>query len=100
SQNLVAPDIKLPPPPINVLDVTLSPPANGTFYVAGEKPVVTLVIKDDAGNPIDHTKVTDGNFSTASLFVYGPRSRTVPVLTSAARNVNSTCRASVPNTKI
>src|SRR5881394_1301166 len=97
SHNLIAPGFKLPPPPIDVVDVTLTPPANGTFYVAGEKPVATLVIKDDAGNPIDHTKVTDGNFSTASLFVYGPRSSTVPVLTSTARNVNSKLRASVSN---
>src|SRR5439155_20733258 len=101
SHKLVAPGFKLPPPPIDVVDVTLTPPANGSFYVAGEKPVVTLVIKDStaAGNPIDHTKVTDGNFSTASLFVYGPRSRTVPVLASAARNVNSTLRASVSYNK-
>jgi hypothetical protein len=99
SHDLAAPDFKLPSPPIDVVDVTLTPPANGRFYVAGEKPVVTLVIKDDLGNPIDHTKVTDGNFSTASLMVYGPRSLTVPVLTSAARNVNSTLRASVSNNK-
>ncbi|MHB8521466.1 MAG: multiheme c-type cytochrome [Limisphaerales bacterium] len=87
---------RVPPPAMDVINVTMTPPANGTNYVAGEKPVVTLVIMDDSGtNAIDHTKVTDGNFSTASLFVYGPRSRTVPVLTSAARNVNSKLRASV-----
>lgn len=90
----------LPPvPPIDAIDVSLTPPANGKFYVAGEAPVVTLVFKDDAGNPIDHTKVTDGNFSTASLFVYGPRARAVPVLTSAAKNVNSKLRASVTSAK-
>jgi hypothetical protein len=99
SHDLTAPGFKLQPPPIDLVDVTLTPPANGTFYVAGEKPVATLVIKTDAGNPIDHTQVTDGNFSTASLFVYGPRSNTVPVLTSAARNINSTLRASVSNNK-
>jgi len=99
SHGLTAPGFKLPQPTIAVVDVSLTPPANGTYYVSGEKPVVTLVIKDDAGNPIDHTKVTDGNFSTASLFVYGPRSKTVPVLTSTARNVNSKLRASVSNNK-
>ena len=83
------------PPKIDVVDIALTPPANGTHYVAGEAPVVTLVFKDDAGNPIDHTKVTDANFSTASLFVYGPRARAVPVLTSAAKNLNSKLRASV-----
>lgn len=90
---------KVPLPKINAIDVALTPPANGTHYVAGEKPVVTLVIKDDAGNPIDHTKVTDANFSTASLFVYGPRARAVPVLTSAAANVASKLRASVTSSK-
>ena len=84
------------PPNMDAIDVTMTPPANGKFYVAGEKPVVTLVIKDDAGHAIpDHTKVTDANFSTASLFVYGPRSRTIPVLTTTARNVNAKLRASV-----
>jgi len=88
---------KVEPPSMDLIDVSMTPPANGTHYVAGEKPVVTLVIKDDAGNPIDHTKVTDANFSTASLFVYGPRHGTVPVLTSTAKNVNSRLRASVSN---
>lgn len=90
---------KIPPPNMDAIDVALTPPANGKFYVAGEKPAVTLVFKDDAGKPIDHTKVTDGNFSTAALFVYGPRSRAVPVLTSAAKNVNSKLRASVSSSK-
>ena len=79
-----------------MIDVTMTPPANGTFYVAGEKPVVTMVFKNDAGNPIgDHTLVTTANFSTASLFVYGPRSRTLPVLTSLAKFGVETKRASV-----
>ncbi len=87
---------KIPPPSMDVINITLTKPANGTNYVAGEKPVVTLVFKDDTGtNAIDHTKVTDVNFSTASLYVYGPRSHTVPVLTSTAKNVNSKLRASV-----
>jgi hypothetical protein len=87
---------KVPPPPMNAVDVTMTPPANGTFYVAGERPVVTLVFKNDAGNSIgDHTVVTTANFSTASLFVYGPRSRTLPVLTSLAKYGVDTKRASV-----
>ena len=90
---------KIAPSNMDNIDVTLSPPANGTNYVAGEKPTVTLVIRDDYGNPVDHTKVTDGNYSTASLFVYGPRAKAVPVLTSAARNVNSKLRASVTSSK-
>lgn len=89
----------IPPPNMNGIDVSMTPPANGKFYVAGEKPVVTLVFKDDAGKAIDHTKVTDANFSTASFFVYGPMSRAVPVLTSAAKNGNSKLRASVSSSK-
>lgn len=91
---------KISPPNMDAIDVAMTPPANGKFYVAGEKPVLTLVFKDDTGRPIpDHTKVSDVNFSTASLFVYGPRSRTVPVLTSSAKNVNSKLRASVTSSK-
>ena len=99
SAGTVAHSHTIPEPAMDVIDVSLTPPVNGAFYVAGEKPVMTLVIRDDAGNPIDHTKVTDVNFSTASLFVYGPRSRAVPVLTSSAKNVNAKLRASVSNNK-
>jgi len=86
---------KIKPANMDAVDISLSPPANGKYYVAGEKPVVTVVIKDDTGKPVDHTKVTDANYSTASLFVYGPRARAVPVLTSTAKNVNAKLRASV-----
>ena len=88
-------------PPLNTVDVSLTPPpANGTYYVAGEAPVVTVVINGDNGDPIsDHTNVTDVNFSTAGLFVYGPRSLTMPVLTSTAANGISKARASVTSSK-
>lgn len=82
---------------VNEVAVSLTPPGNGKFYVAGEKPLVTLVIKDDQGNPIDHTQVDSTNFSTAGLFVYGPRANSVPVLTNAAKNGNSVYRASASN---
>jgi hypothetical protein len=95
----IAESHSIPPPSLDPIKVTLTPPANTNYYVAGEKPLVTLVINDDSGTPIDHTKVTDANFSTASLFVYGPRSQAVPVLTSTARNVNSQLRASVTSSK-
>lgn len=82
----------------NKIDVKLSAPANGKFYTAGEKPILTMVIRDDKGNPIDHTTVNETNFSTASLFVYGPRVNAKPVLTNAALNGNSKLRASVTST--
>ncbi len=70
---------------MNAIDVTLTPPANGRFYAAGDTPKVTLVIKDDNGNALtNHTMVNTTWFSTASLFVYGPRRNSMPVLTSMA----------------
>ncbi len=87
---------QIPKPPMNLVDLTLSPPANTNYYVAGETPVVSIVFKDDAGNPIaDHTLVDSAHFSSASLFVYGPRSLSEPVLTSMAKLGVETKRASV-----
>jgi hypothetical protein len=77
--------------------LSLSAPKNGKFYVAGEKPVVTIVIKDSKGNPIDHTKVDTIN-STANLYVYGPRENSKPVLTLAAKTGISLSKASATNT--
>jgi predicted CXXCH cytochrome family protein len=84
--------------------LTMTPPANGRFYVAGEAPVVSLVLRDAVtGMPVDHTTLNedptaegclappgacpprDGLLRTASLFVHGPRARRMPVLTTAAR---------------
>lgn len=87
---------QVPPPAINMIDLALSRPANGTYYVAGERPVASVVFRNDAGSSIgDHRLVNTTNFSTASLFVYGPRSRTLPVLTSIAKLGIETKRASV-----
>ncbi|MBI4236057.1 MAG: hypothetical protein HY688_01700 [Chloroflexi bacterium] len=85
--------------PMNSVAVSMTPPGNGKFYVAGEKPAVTIVVKDDAGNPIDHTKVDTTTFSTAGLFVSGNRTNTVPVLTNTAKYGTLKLRASVSNTK-
>jgi OmcA/MtrC family decaheme c-type cytochrome len=91
--------------PEYTLDLSLSPPANGTHYVKGEAPLVTLVIKQ-AGVPIDHTTVVEGaaegctlsttppltctnaadtTFAASNLFVHGPRHLRNPVLTTIAR---------------
>lgn len=85
---------------LNQVDLSITPPANGKFYVAGEAPVATIVIRDDSGNPIDHTQVTNANFGTAGLFVYGPRRNSVPALTSTAKFGSGKLRASVTNTKV
>lgn len=83
--------------PYDQVVLSMTPPANGKFYVKGEKPVVTIVVKDAKGNPIDHTKVDNTNFSSAYLFVYGPRYQSVPVLTNTAKDGNSKARASATN---
>lgn len=84
------------------IGLTVSSPGNGTHFVAGESPVVSIVI-NDGGRPIDHTtavKDTDGKEGCASpfvcpaadgkfdhiyLMVHGPRAERAPVLSTAAR---------------
>ena len=72
-------------------DVTISmtPPAVGTFYTTGETPVVTVTLAN-GGTPVagtvytadkDAKGVSGGALSSANLYVYGPRSDAVPVLT-------------------
>ena len=85
------------------IDLTLSTPANGQYFVPGEAPVVTVVLKDKENGDavIDHTTMVqdssaegcvsdpcpakDGKFTDSSLYVSGPRARRVPVLTTNAR---------------
>lgn len=72
----------------------MSPPANGKFYVAGEKPKLTVKIADAATGqaispnsltePLVSTSVAPNEWRRANVFVSGPRSRTEPVLTAAA----------------
>ncbi len=84
------------------VELSVSTPANGTHFVAGESPVITVVLTDvETGVPIDHTTVMqdsakdgcevdncpkgDGLFDHAYVFVHGPRAKRNPVLTTAAR---------------
>ncbi len=90
----VAPNSSLSGATLNKVDFSLTPAKNGKFYTAGEKPVLTIIIRDDTGKPIDHTKIDETAFATASFFVYGPRANAVPVLTNAAKNGDSKVRAS------
>lgn len=89
------------------ITLTVSDPGNGTHFVAGETPVVTIVLKKD-GVAIDHTTVVedpagevclddnrdgvcdggivgDGLFRNANFYVTGPRARRSNVLTTGAR---------------
>ena len=90
----ISPTAVLHPVPENIpeFDVTLiiTPPANGSYYEAGEAPRVTVTLKHHAtGQPVDATiyttaqdvaGVTGGGLNVASLYVYGPRAKSVPVL--------------------
>jgi hypothetical protein len=77
-----------------VATMTITAPANGTHYVAGESPTVTVTLKDKAGAAVPGTLYTAakhaaGTFDAASLskaalYVYGPRANAVPVLTKGA----------------
>jgi hypothetical protein len=68
----------------------ITPPTNGSYYVAGETPEVRVSLADHAtGSPVapavyttpqDAAGVTGGGLNVASLYVYGPRARSVPVL--------------------
>ena len=72
--------------------LTLSDPANGTNYVAGETLTVTATLADHAtGAAVDpalYTTAQDaayvagGGLHVASLYAYGPRSESVPLMTS------------------
>jgi predicted CXXCH cytochrome family protein len=95
--------------------LTVSTPANGKFFVKGEKPVISIaltdavtgavivpntVIEDSASNAgggaegcipkpgfegTDCTVPRDGLFTAASVYVAGPRGQRVPVLSYPAR---------------
>ncbi len=85
-----------PPAPAHLVTLAMSAPANGKFYVAGESPKVTIQVKDaktsqtinptNMVDPLVSTNMTATEWNRANLFVSGPRSLTVPVLTTAITN--------------
>ncbi len=85
---------------LNKVELALTAPRNGKFYVAGETPKVTVTIKDaKTGSVINPTtivepknsaNVTPSEWRGARFFVSGPREGTKPVLTTAALSTNKT----------
>jgi hypothetical protein len=79
-----------------VVELSLSPPKNGEYYVVGEAPLVSIVIRDaETGEiidpntlvePADTEEVQEGEWRRVNLFVSGPRAATLPVLTTAAES--------------
>jgi hypothetical protein len=84
----------VPPNFQDKVTLTMSTPANGKFYIAGEKPTVSIQVTDIASStvinptnmvdPLVSTNVQPNEWKRANLFVSGPRADTVPVLTTAA----------------
>jgi OmcA/MtrC family decaheme c-type cytochrome len=88
-------------------DVTISmtPPANGTHYVTGETPVVTVTLNQHGGGPVASSVYTSaqgaagvsgGGLRSASLYVYGPRAKSVPVLTTNSTTDPALAAGTVP----
>ncbi len=69
----------------HAVELAISAPANGEYFVAGETPSLTIAIKDAAsGTVVDPATITEADWSRVRLQVSGPREGTVPVLTTAA----------------
>jgi len=69
----------------NTITLTMSAPANGAYYTAGEAPVLTIAFADAAtGVTVNPNTIDTDTWSRVRLQVSGPRDHTVPVLTSAA----------------
>lgn len=90
---------KVAPPAFRqVVELNMSPPANGKFYVAGEAPAVIIVIKDaSTGQTIDPNTLVEpaspaqpNELRRGNIFVSGPRRDTLPVLTAAASDTTNT----------
>ena len=82
------------------IQLTMSLPGNGKYFVAGEAPTVTIQVTDVATGklvnptnivePLVSTNVQPNEWRRGNLIVAGPRADTVPVLTTAAAILPST----------
>ena len=84
------PPLPLANRPEFTVTMTLTPPANGTFYVPGDNILVTVTLTDNTGAAVPSSVYTTfgdnvagvagGALRVASLYVYGPRNEAIPVL--------------------
>lgn len=74
----------------HVVELAMTLPTNGNFYVTGEAPQLTIRFQelDTNGAPtgvyVNPTAVTDTNWNRLRLQVSGPRALTLPALTTAS----------------
>jgi hypothetical protein len=70
-----------------IVELSMSDPDNGEYYVDGETPTVTIVVKDASDDSVvDPATITDETWSRVRLQVSGPKHDTAPVLTSASND--------------
>jgi hypothetical protein len=84
----------------NGVNLSMTPPANGRYYVNGEAPQVTIRVTDlttglqinptNIVEPLVRTNPQPKEWTRGNLFVSGPRADTEPVLTTAALVLNTT----------
>jgi hypothetical protein len=79
---------KIDPPAFqHTVELSMTPPLNGTHYGDGEMPQITVTIKDAAtGVAVDPATITEADWSRFRLQVSGPREDTGPVLTTATKS--------------
>ena len=83
-----------PTPFRNRIEFSITPPANGKYFTAGDKPQISMKVLDAAtgavispatiAEPAISTNVHPIEWRSAEFYVYGPRANSVPVLTTAA----------------
>ncbi len=67
------------------VELGMTLPANGTHYVDGEKPQITVTVKNAATSlAVDPATITEADWNRFRLQVSGPRDHTEPALTAAA----------------
>ncbi len=70
-----------------IVELSMSDPANDEYYVDGETPTVTIVVKDASDNSVvDPATITEETWSRVRLQVSGPKDDTAPVLTTASND--------------
>ncbi len=68
-----------------MVELAVSAPGNGKYFVAGEKPAIKITVKDANAKIVDPATFTAASWNSINFYVAGPRSRFAPVLSTAAK---------------